>query len=73
MGAVDSYNEAEVLLALARGVLHPSCALVIAEGCIGSQELAIVKVALDLNANIGLMFTAIVEGWDRQRIIRQLY
>ena len=65
--------DAEALLTTADAMLYPRGMLLIAEDGLGGAELAIVKLAIDLRARPNLSFRAVAEGWDRKRVIRELY
>ena len=66
-------TDAEYLLSVARSLRAQPRRLVVAEGGIDAEYLACVRVALDLADRPGLTLRAIVEGWDRVRINRELY
>lgn len=64
----------EHLITLARKVNSPQDQLVITCNEVGSEEIAAIKVALDLvRRGPGFVFQALVEDWDPLYLNRQLY
>lgn len=66
--------DAECLLDLARAILYPRRLCILADGGNwGSSQLAEIKLAIELERKPGLCLRALVEGWDRQRLVREMY
>lgn len=60
---------AEFLVELAKDVLYPQSALVL----VRPDQLALYKLAIDLWRKPGLVVRALMEEWDQQRIVKELY
>lgn len=67
-------SEAERMLELVNGGLGPKRELVRLCGPLSGECLAVLALALKLNAQPPVVrFRAVAENWDRQRIVRELY
>lgn len=65
-------NDAEILIMIADEILKPHDRLV---GVVDGPEhtIAVATLALRLRRNPGVALRALMEEWDRQRIVRELY
>lgn len=65
-------SDAEVLLAAAKHLLHPSDRLI---DCTGSDpdRVAYAVLTIALYRRRDLLLRALVEDWDRERILKELY
>lgn len=69
----DLETDAECLLRIANMIHSRPGKVVVAEGGLESNDLAKIKIALDLTCKPGLLLRALVEEWDYVRVNREMY
>ncbi len=71
------YTEGDFLADVARTLHDAGNRLVVAQACADQQDtdmsLATIKLAMVLRRHPITQFRSIAEGWDLQRIVRELY
>ncbi len=67
-------TDLEMLLIAADAVLHPRDGILEAPEGTDGDDLALVRLAIAFaRSPASLRFRALVEGWDRLRLVRELY
>ncbi len=65
-------SDAEILIAIADVIMHPRERLVLSDDN-PAHAVDLVALGLKLRKNPGLALRALVEKWDRVRIVRELH
>lgn len=66
-------NPAMMLIDIAEATLHPNDELLSPQGPLPCNLVEVIALSLRLRSRPDIAFRAMVEGWDRYRIVRELY